>query len=196
MGRAESDCRSGRSYFKTSPKRWPKGLGGGCLRHRGRDLHRYLIAPDLQAYRTNGGMVSRTRSVLQILHTPPSLPYVVVVGNKLRPHLRDVKQDPQHLVVSLHKQHYISRNYRFYSNLTDHFRLGPAVPFPPVFRRLSASSRQAFHRLLHRLQHALSRENPRLSHKFYAHFSYEKSAIKARAFSSAYSCEFRRAEAD
>ena len=148
MGRAGGDCGYGRSYIKTSPKRGPKGLRGGRLRHCGLDLHRHLVAPDLQADRTNGGMVSRTRSVLQILHTPPSLPYVVLVGNKLRPHLHDVKQRPLYLVVVLHKQHYIWRKYSRLQLLNQTYPAGSGTLFsarvPPVIRQFSTGFPQSF----------------------------------------------------
>ena len=105
------------------------------------------------------------------------------------------REGPLHLAVHYTKNTTYRVTIRLYSNLTERVRLGPAHAFPPGFRRLSASSRQAFHRVLHKPSRRLSSENPRLSHKFYAHFSYEKSSTKRRAFSSAFSCDFRKIRA-
>ena len=148
MGRAGGDCGSGSSYFTTSPKRRAKGLGGGGLRHRGLHLHRHLIAPNLKGYRTDGGMVSRTRSVLQILHAPPSLPYLVVVGNKLRPHLRDVKGSTTTSCGTHPKEYDIVCNYSNLQQLRRHHPAGLGNLFsawlPPVIRHFSTAFPQAF----------------------------------------------------
>jgi hypothetical protein len=106
------------------------------------------------------------------------------------------RETPQHLVVLAGKNTISSVTIRFCSNLAYCVRKGPARPFPRTFRRLSASSRQPFHRLLHRGGHRVSFENSQVSHNFYDEFSCEKSACIERSFSSAFSCFFRNPAAD
>ena len=106
------------------------------------------------------------------------------------------RETPQHLVVLAGKNTISCVTIRFCSNLDRSVRKGSSSSFPPSFRWLSASSRQPFHRLLHRDGRRVSFENPRVSHNFYDEFSCEKSARIERSFSSAFSCFFRNAAAD
>ena len=141
------------------------------MRHCGLDLHRHLIPTNLQAYRTNGGMASRTRSVLQILHAPPSLPRVVVCATSYARTPAMSIEGPQHLVVRVRKNTISCVTIRICSNLVRSHGWARQGPFPPRFRRLSASSRQSFHRLLHRAVHRDSLGNPSVLHRICDDFS-------------------------
>jgi hypothetical protein len=118
------------------------------LRHRGLDLHRHLITPNLQGHRTDGGLISRTRSLLQILHAPPSLPCLVVVGNKLRPHLGDVKRGTTTSCGARREEHDIVCNYSILQQLRQTPAAGSASRFsaslPPLIRQFSTAFPQGF----------------------------------------------------
>lgn len=85
---------------------------------------------------------------------------------------------------------------RVCNKLRIHVRLGSAGAFPPCFRRLSATSRQPFHRLLHRPAHPDFLGNPHVLHRICDDLSCAKSADKRSTFSSAFSCDFRPRRAD
>lgn len=118
------------------------------MRHRGLDLHRHLVAPNLEGHRTDGRLVSRTRSVLQILHAPPSLPCLVVVGNKLRPHLGDVKRGTTTSCGARRKEHDIVCNYSLLQQLRRTSAAGSGRRFsasvPPLIRQFSTAFPQGF----------------------------------------------------
>jgi hypothetical protein len=157
------------------------GAERGNLRHRGPDFHRHLILANLERNGAHRGMVGRTCFVLQILHILPHFQRVVLMGDKLRPRLRDVKCGPQHLVVVILTNTTSCVSIRGFNNLHGPVRHPEAGRIPLCIRRFSARSEQLFHSLLHSSDARESSENPPLLHMFYD------------AFSAPISAEFRRA---
>ena len=119
---------------------------GRGLRHRRPDLYRHLVIADLQRDRADGGTVFRTCRLLQILHGPPSLPQIVVMGDKLRRHLLEVKSRPQHVVVVCTRNTTCPVSVRISSNLHGCVGFAPQVYFrrgstgyPPLLVRNSTA---------------------------------------------------------
>lgn len=121
----------------------------------------------------------------------PRFLHDVVVAHNLRSTPGYVKRPTPTSCGVLHKEHYIERNYSHLQQLNEVGQLGSAVPFPRAIHRLSASSRQAFHRVLHRAVLRDSLGNSLLLHRIQYAFSCANSTVIHCRFSSAFSCVFR-----
>lgn len=121
----------------------------GGLGHRRLDLDRHLIVAHFQRHAAYRGSGFRTSRVLQILHDPPSLHPVVLMGDKLRPRPPSSQVVPTTCCRHLHKKHNIWGKRSHFQRLTRSSPLFSRGPFsagdPPLISRFSEAFPQPLH---------------------------------------------------